>query len=77
MKCGSLRLGTCLAGLGLANPADGRAQSESMESGSWVLVCICSCKLHPGHPQEADPSGWFRVAYSYSLFAIRYSRGEM
>ena len=64
MKNDCLRLGTCMAGLGLAGPVDSRAQSASRVSGSWVLVHICSCKLHTGHPQAAATGDWFRVAYS-------------
>ena len=38
MKGDCLRLGTCMAGLGLASPIDSRAQSVSRVSGNWGLV---------------------------------------
>jgi hypothetical protein len=61
MKNDYLRLGTCMAGLGLASPIDSRSQSASMVSGSMFDfgLYICSCKLHTGHPQAAAPGDLF------------------
>jgi hypothetical protein len=72
MKGDCLRLGAYLAGLGLANPVDSCYHSLSRVPGSWVLVCICSCRAHTGHPQEAAPGGWFWMCISASENAIQF-----